>query len=816
MLSNPSLAFAAAPVGLGAAGTYSVLAGTMVTSTDATTLSGDLGVSPGTDVVGFPPGIVNGAIRTGDQAAQAQADLLAAYNNAASRTPTASFAGDNNGRTFTPGVHHTATAFALTGTMTLDGQGDPNAVFIFQVDAALNTAADSQISLINGAKAPHIFWQVVGAAGTGASSSFSGTIMAAGAITIGAGGTLAGRALSRDTVTLAGNAVTTISDPVVTITGGAAASTNDATPTITGTTDAATSTTVTVTVAGQTLTTTVQPGGTWAITAATLTDGAHTVMASITNLAGFTGAAAQTLTVDTSVPVVTITGGAASATNTATPTIAGTVDAVAGTTVTVSVAGQTLTTPVQSGGTWAVTTATLVNGTHSVLVSVTDMAGNTGTAAQALTVDTTIALVGLGAAGTYSVLAGTMVTSVGVSVVSGDLGVSPGTAVVGFPPGMVNGSIRTGGQAAQAQADLLVAYNNAGARVPTASFAGDNNGRTFTPGVHHTSAAFALTGTMTLDGQGDPNAVFIFQVGAALNTAATSRINLINGAKSQHVFWQVLGAAGTGASSSFSGTIMAAGAITVGAGGSLAGRALSRDTVTLAGNTVTTISDPVVTITGGAEASTNDATPTITGSTDAASSTTVTVTVAGQTLTTAVQSGGVWAVTAAMLTAGPHTVTASVTDPAGNTGTATQTLTLVGGSLSITVPTDAGNLGSGPPTAGGGTISGALGQVQVSDTRHAGAGSGWVASVASTDFATPTGRVIPAKGVGYTAGPITKVGTATYAANDPGDLSGVVRAVTATEITGDNSATWNPVINVAIPDSAIAGVYSATITHSVL
>jgi hypothetical protein len=89
MLSNPSVAFAEAPVGLGVAGTYSVLARTTVTSTGATTISGDLGVSPGTAVVGFPPGTVTGAIRTGYDEAQAQTDLLAAYNNAADRTPTA-------------------------------------------------------------------------------------------------------------------------------------------------------------------------------------------------------------------------------------------------------------------------------------------------------------------------------------------------------------------------------------------------------------------------------------------------------------------------------------------------------------------------------------------------------------------------------------------------------------------------------------------------------------------------------------------------------------------------------------------------------
>ncbi|WP_309107268.1 ice-binding family protein, partial [Arthrobacter sp.] len=434
MLSYASLAFAAAtPVGLGAAGTYSVLAGTMVTSTGATTISGDLGVSPGTAVVGFPPGIVTGAIRTGENAAQAQTDLLAAYNNAAARTPTGDFSGDNNGRTYTPGIYRTAAAFALTGAMTLDGQGDPNAVFIFQVNAALNTAADSNITLINGAQAPRIYWQVLGAAGTGASSTFSGTIMATGAITLGAGATLTGRALSRDTVTLAGNTITSVSDPAVTITGGATASTNDATPTVGGTTDAPTGTSVTVTVAGQTLITTVQPGGSWSLTAGTVSDGAHTVLSSITNPAGFTGTAAQTLTIDTTVPVVAITGGAVTTTNTATPTIEGTTDAVSGTTVTVSVGGQTLTVPVQSDGTWAATTEKLVNGPHAVLASVTDTAGNTGTTTQRLTVDTTIPPVGLGAAGTYSVLAGTMVTSTGATTISGDLGVSPGTAVVGFP-----------------------------------------------------------------------------------------------------------------------------------------------------------------------------------------------------------------------------------------------------------------------------------------------------------------------------------------------------------------------------------------------
>jgi len=143
------------------------------------------------------------------------------------------------------------------------------------------------------------------------------------------------------------------------------------------------------------------------------------------------------------------------------------------------------------------------------------------------------------------------------------------------------------------------------------------------------------------------------------------------------------------------------------------------------------------------------------------------------------------------------------------------TVTVTGGALSITVPLSAGNLGTRANTVLGGIISGPLGQVQVTDARSAAAGSGWVATVISTAFTPPSGPTIGAAAVGYTAGPITKVGTATFTADDPTDLTGVVAAVTATGITGDNSATWNPTINVAVPGGMAAGVYSGTITHSV-
>ena len=126
----------------------------------------------------------------------------------------------------------------------------------------------------------------------------------------------------------------------------------------------------------------------------------------------------------------------------------------------------------------------------------------------------------------------------------------------------------------------------------------------------------------------------------------------------------------------------------------------------------------------------------------------------------------------------------------------TGTITVTVGSLSITAPTDAGNLATKAETVGAMVISGTLGVVL---NRVLGAGPAIAASLVS-----------------YTAGAIVKVGTATYTANNPPDLTGVAPAVTATGITGDNSATWNPTISVAVPGGTAAGVYSAIITHSIV
>ncbi len=188
-----------APVGLGTVAAYSVLGGQTVTNTGPTTMVGELGVSPGTAITGFPPGVAAGATHAGDaQAAKAQSDLTTAYDDAAGRAPTASVAGDLVGKTLTAGVYKSTGTLDVSGALTLDGQGNPNSVFIFQVASDLTTASASHILLTNSAQACNIYWQVGRSATLGTASTFNGNILALTSITVTTGTTVAGRALARN------------------------------------------------------------------------------------------------------------------------------------------------------------------------------------------------------------------------------------------------------------------------------------------------------------------------------------------------------------------------------------------------------------------------------------------------------------------------------------------------------------------------------------------------------------------------------------------------------------------------------------------
>ena len=187
------------PVGLGTATSYAVLAGTAVTNTGSSTISGNLGVNPGTAVSGFPPGLVTNGTRNtaGPVALQAQSDLTTAYLDAAGRTPFTAVPVELGGRTLKPGVYAGGT-LGLTGTLTLDAGGNPNAVFIFKAASTLITGPGSRVNLINGASPCNVFWQLTSSATLGAGSTFRGTIMALTSISLKAGATVDGRVLARN------------------------------------------------------------------------------------------------------------------------------------------------------------------------------------------------------------------------------------------------------------------------------------------------------------------------------------------------------------------------------------------------------------------------------------------------------------------------------------------------------------------------------------------------------------------------------------------------------------------------------------------
>ena len=210
-LTTPAVA-ATETVDLGNATSFAVLGGSTVTNTGPSVIRGDLGVSPGTAVTGFPPGIVvNGTIHANDAvAAGAQSDLTIAFNDAAGRAPDQNLTGqDLGGLTLTPGVFKFDSSAQLTGSLILDGQGDPNAVFIFQIGSTLTTASASNIMAINGAQACNVFFQVGSSATLGTTSNFVGNILALTSITANTGAIVEGRLLAR-------NAATTLDDNVVT------------------------------------------------------------------------------------------------------------------------------------------------------------------------------------------------------------------------------------------------------------------------------------------------------------------------------------------------------------------------------------------------------------------------------------------------------------------------------------------------------------------------------------------------------------------------------------------------------------------------
>jgi hypothetical protein len=180
---------------------FAVLGGSTVTNTGASVVTGDLGVSPGSAVTGFPPGTVTGTIHAADAtAAAAQVDLTTAFNTLTSQPCGFDLTGtDLGGLTLTPGVYCFSTSAQLTGTLTLNALGDPNAVWVFRIGSTLTTASGSAVAFVNGSSANScgVEWRVGSSATLGTGTGFSGNILAQDSITLTTGANMMGRALAR-------------------------------------------------------------------------------------------------------------------------------------------------------------------------------------------------------------------------------------------------------------------------------------------------------------------------------------------------------------------------------------------------------------------------------------------------------------------------------------------------------------------------------------------------------------------------------------------------------------------------------------------
>ena len=255
----------ATTVPLGTTESFVVLAGSGVTNTGPTTLNGDIGTYPTKTITGTSTLTVTGTNHGGDGVTQnAKNDLVTAYNTAAGEGPRTAVSTLGAGQTLKPGVYNSASSLLLNGALTLDGEGNPDAVFVFQVGSALTTGSASVVNLTNGAQSCNIFWQIGSSATLGTGSFFRGTIFALTSITVTTGTTIEGRVLARNgAVTLDTDTITKptckTTPPTTTTTAGGPTTTTTAGSTTT-TTPGGGSTTTTTPGSGSTTTTTPGTG----------------------------------------------------------------------------------------------------------------------------------------------------------------------------------------------------------------------------------------------------------------------------------------------------------------------------------------------------------------------------------------------------------------------------------------------------------------------------------------------------------------------------------------------------------------------------
>ncbi len=665
VIAHPISVRAADPIAvvpLGLVETFGVLGPAAVGNAapePVTVIRGDLG--GGGAITGFPPGIITGTTYSGAAVDPMMADLQDAYDDAAARPAGTPLPATLTG-SFLPGVHTTAaaTGTAAGGSFVLDGDGDANSVFIFQVGGALALGANTTVTLTNGAQAKNVFWQVVGAGTLGASTVFVGTLIAGTAVSAGAGSTVNGRLTSLTGAITMSSTQLYSAPPSVSIDGGLTASTASSTPLITGTTSARAPMTVIVSIDGVDRTPAATPSasGIWSYQAPLLGNGEHVVTARSTDGAGNVGSSSQTLTVDTTPPEVTIDGGGVATTNDLTPTISGTTDVAPGqiVTLTASRPGPSVsfvrTALVQADQSWSISPNGFTAGVWTIVGRVADPAGNENTATQTLTIDTTAPAAAITSAALTN---DSTPTITGTAEAGAIVAVSIDGVALG---GVVQGPVWS------ATAPVGLGHGNHNVSVTATDAAGNSAVLGQTLDVDLVAPVIAISPGAT-DSTNDSTPTVVGTTDVAVGV--TVRVTIDDGAPLTALVqadgWNVTPSAALNSGEH----VVVATVLDPAGNAGTAVQALTIDTT-----------DPTVTIVGGPARTTADATPTITGSSpDVAAGSNVEVQLAGQILTTSITGNGTFSVTAAPIAPnGTYFVFATVTDDAGNDGNANQSLTI--------------------------------------------------------------------------------------------------------------------------------------------
>ena len=615
---TPSIILA---VDLGRACGFGILDSSGFSNTGTSTLWGDLGSFPATTEAGLASLTLHGTDHAGDGSTQdAETDLAVAYADAAGRTPATSLSVELGSTTLSPGVYKSGT-FGLNDTLTLDGGGDSNAVFIFQASTTLISGAGGIVSLVNGAKAENVFWAIGSSATIAATNTFKGSILAKVSISVGAGSNVEGRLLAM-------TGAVTIDSTTVT----SACGSSTPTPTITETATMTETPTVTATETGSSTETPTETGS------------------------------------STETPTMTATA-TGSSTETPTMTATKTGSSTETPTRTATETGSSTGTPTKTGSsTETPTTTVTVSSTETSADSATPSPSFTSTPSPT---PSTVLAVDLGRARGFGILDSSGFSNTGASTLWGDLGSYPITTETGLGTLSLHGTDHAGDSSTQgAETDLAAAYADASGRTPATSLVVELGATTLGPGVYK-SGTFGLNGTLTLDGGGDNNAVFIFQASTTLITGAGATVSLINGAKAENVFWAIGSSATIAATNTFKGTILAQVSISVGAGSNVEGRLLAMTgAITIDSSTVTSVSGSSTATPTMTATVTGSSSPTLTASASVTATPTSTETPQGTASSTATRTPAT-AATAVPTLGGPLIVetVAFVPQPATGSGT---------------------------------------------------------------------------------------------------------------------------------------------------